>query len=159
ERLVHVYAARLSPEETVEVDGLSVTSLTRTIADLARTQSFESAVIAADAALARQLVSPTELDAAMVRCKGWPGAPRARRAGESGDARREGAGEPRSRVALDRPGLPPPLLQWEAWDVGGRLIGRVDFAWPERRVVGEFDGRLKYGRLVPAGQLPGDVVF
>lgn len=35
--------------------------------------------------------------------------------------------------------LPEPARQWEVWD-GGRLVGRVDFAYPERRIAIEADG-------------------
>ena len=35
----------------------------------------------------------------------------------------------------------------------------TDFGWPELRTVGEFDGRVKYGRLLEPGQDPGDVVY
>ncbi len=35
----------------------------------------------------------------------------------------------------------------------------TDFAWPEHGVYGEFDGRVKYGRLLKPGQDPGEVVF
>ena len=35
----------------------------------------------------------------------------------------------------------------------------IDFAWPKHGVYGEFDGRVKYGRLLKPGQDPGDVVF
>ena len=41
----------------------------------------------------------------------------------------------------------------------GGVVGRTDFAWEEQRVVGEFDGRIKYGRLLRPGQDPGDAVF
>ncbi len=40
-------------------------------------------------------------------------------------------------------GLPLPLMQRELRDEDG-LIGRVDFSWPQARLVGEADGRLKY---------------
>jgi very-short-patch-repair endonuclease len=66
-------------------------------------------------------------------------------------------GESRSRVLLDRARLPAPVLQWEV--PARRWVGRTDFAWPELRTVGEFDGRVKYGRLLRPGQEPGDVVF
>ena len=36
---------------------------------------------------------------------------------------------------------------------------RCDFCWEEYATVGEFDGRVKYGRLLRPGQDPGDVVF
>lgn len=35
----------------------------------------------------------------------------------------------------------------------------TDWAWPEFGLLGEFDGRIKYGRLLKPGQDPGDVVF
>ena len=50
-----------------------------------------------------------------------------------------------------------PVLQWEVPTPS--RVGRADFAWPERRTVGEFDGRIKYGRLLRPGQDPGDAVF
>ena len=53
--------------------------------------------------------------------------------------------------------VPAPVLQWEV-PARGR-VGRTDFAWPEQRTVGEFDGRIKYGRLLRPGQQPGDAVF
>jgi hypothetical protein len=39
------------------------------------------------------------------------------------------------------------------------LIGYADFGWPTYRTVGEFDGQIKYGRLLRPGQEPGDAVF
>jgi hypothetical protein len=41
----------------------------------------------------------------------------------------------------------------------GLLVARTDFGWEEHRLVGEFDGRVKYGRLLRPGQDPGDVVI
>ncbi|WP_224387448.1 hypothetical protein [Pseudonocardia sp. ICBG1293] len=44
-------------------------------------------------------------------------------------------------------GLPVPVTQWRI--PGTRY--RADFAWPDRGVVGEFDGRTKYGRTLHPG--------
>lgn len=55
--------------------------------------------------------------------------------------------------------LPEPVLQFEVYDEMGNLVGITDFAWPEYGLLGEFDGKLKYGRLLRAGELPGDAVF
>ena len=41
----------------------------------------------------------------------------------------------------------------------GRSTAYTDFAWPAQRTVGEFDGKVKYGRLLRPGQSPGDVVY
>jgi hypothetical protein len=40
-------------------------------------------------------------------------------------------------------GLPEPVLQHEVRDEVG-VVARVDFWWPGQRLVGEFDGRVKY---------------
>lgn len=53
----------------------------------------------------------------------------------------------------------PSSLQFEIRGEGGLLVARTDFGWEERRLVGEFDGRIKYGRLLEPGQEPGDAVF
>lgn len=158
-RQVHLWTAALTPSEIVLVDGLPVTSVARTVVDLARSVSFESALAAADAALARRLVTRTELDRALARAKGWRGSPRARSVVAFADGRAESVGESRSRLAIARAGLPPPELQWEVRAEDGRVVGRTDFGWPAQGVGGEFDGRTRYGRLLRPGQDPGDAVF
>ncbi|WP_204331757.1 hypothetical protein [Geodermatophilus sabuli] len=54
--------------------------------------------------------------------------------------------------------MPPSTLQLPVWSADGALLGRADSGWQEQRVIGEFDGRAKYGRPLRPGQ-PGDVVF
>ena len=39
------------------------------------------------------------------------------------------------------------------------LLGITDFAWREHGLLGEFDGKVKYQPLSPAGEDPGDAVF
>lgn len=141
------------------VDGVPVTSVARTVVDIARAVSFERAVVIADASLALKLVDREGLAAALVRSTGWPGSPAARRAVAFADGRVESVGESRSRVAPARCGLPEPLLQWDVIGRAGHWLARVDFGWPAFRTIGEFDGRVKYGRLLRPGQTAGDVVF
>ena len=64
-----------------------------------------------------------------------------------------------SRVLFFRRGVPYPELQHEVRDADGRLIGIADFYWPEYHHLGEFDGRVKYERLVKPGESGGDAVF
>ena len=54
---------------------------------------------------------------------------------------------------------PAPSCSSRSTTAAAELIGITDFAWPEHGVYGEFDGRVKYGRLLKPGQDPGDVVF
>jgi predicted transcriptional regulator of viral defense system len=159
DRLVHVRTARLDQDEVVQLDGRPVTSVARTVLDLARTVSFESAVVTADGALGAGAVDASELTDSVRRFDRWPGCPAARRAIAFADGRSESVGESRSRVAIAMAGLPDPVPQWRVRDSEGRQVGRVDFGWPERNVVAEFDGKIKYGRLVRPDRSAGDVVF
>ncbi|OII15788.1 hypothetical protein BIU97_14050 [Curtobacterium sp. MCBA15_009] len=56
---------------------------------------------------------------------------------------RVGAGSPqetRARLAIVRAGLPEPELQVDVFDEAGRFVGRVDMAYPEQRIVVEYEG-------------------
>jgi hypothetical protein len=154
--LVHVHTAALGSDEVVMIGGLPVTSLARTVADLARMLPFEQAVVLADAATFHQRpgrVTKAELLAVLDEAPRRPGTRAARRTIEFSSHLSESVGESRSRAAIAKAGLPPPVLQWEVRAAAtGRFIGRVDVGWPELRTVGEFDGLVKYGRALRPGQ-------
>jgi len=174
---LYVHTAPLDPDDVVVIDGVPVTSAAPAVVDIARTAAFEPAVAVTDAALRLgerratqrpgerptpdRLLEPgvtgADLDAALRRATGWPGVPDARRVVAFADARSESVGESRSRVAIALAELPPPQLQWPE-RLGGSTA-YTDFAWPKQRTVGEFDGKIKYGRLLRPGQSPGDVVY
>ncbi|MGI5128467.1 type IV toxin-antitoxin system AbiEi family antitoxin domain-containing protein [Pseudonocardia sp. CA-107938] len=153
--LVHVRTNTLDPAEVVVIDGIPVTSIERTVVDLARAVPFTQAVVAADGALARDAFDVQRAWGLLGEMKRWPGAPAARRVLEFADGRSESVGESRSRVLIAAAGLPDPVLQWNVPGTGFE----TDFGWEKLRTVGEFDGRVKYGRLLKPGQDPGDVVF
>ncbi|WP_183100855.1 type IV toxin-antitoxin system AbiEi family antitoxin domain-containing protein [Nocardioides pelophilus] len=75
------------------------------------------------------------------------------------DPRAGSIGESRGNWMFWVLGVPAPIPQFEIFHPNGELAGVTDWAWPERRLLGEFDGRIKYGRLLKPGQDPGDVVF
>lgn len=140
------------PPPSLERDGLIVTSLARTVADVARTEPFDRAVAMLDAAL-RGAVKPrrrtsTTKEAVFAVLDGLAGAPgvlKAAGAVHFADGRSGSAGESCSRAGIRRLGFPPPMLQQPFSDRKG-LIGIVDFWWPHCKLVGEFDGRGKYLR-------------
>jgi hypothetical protein len=127
----------------------------RTLADLARTLPFEQALVVADAALHRHRATTDAFAHAVLRAAGRRGSPPARRVVAFADLRSESVGETRSRVAIARAGLPMPTLQHEIPELGVR----TDFYWEEYHTVGEFDGKVKYGRGLRPGQSPGDAIF
>lgn len=153
------HVGRLQDEDVEMVGGIPVTNAARTAVDLARSQPFEVAVVLVDAALREGSLDRAGLAEALAAVEGAPGTRSAARAVEFADERSASVGESRSRVALYRLGLMPSTLQLPVRTTGGRLVGRADLGWEEHRVVGEFDGRVEYGRLLRDGQTPGDVVF
>jgi hypothetical protein len=153
------HAARLPDDDIVLVGSIPVTAVARTVVDLARTLPFAAALAVADAALHHGSTTDADLRAVLDAAAGSRGARAARRVVEAADGRSESVGESRSRAIMIELGLPLPDLQVEVRDADGVLIGRCDFGWEAQRLLGEFDGRVKYGRLLRPGQEPGDVVF
>lgn len=144
--------------QLVTVAGAVAVCAARAALDTARLMSVEAGVAAADAALRRGLTTPEELAEVVTTLRGCRGAARARRCADLADARSESPGESWSAVVLDRLGILRPERQQEFADAAG-LIGRADFWWPGHRTVGEFDGRVKYGRVNPTGRAPEEVLW
>ncbi|MFY0406590.1 type IV toxin-antitoxin system AbiEi family antitoxin domain-containing protein [Solicola sp. PLA-1-18] len=70
----------------------------------------------------------------------------------------ESAGETRSRYLCYEFLLPAPRCQLVLERPDGLFVGRSDLGWEAHRHLAEFDGRIKYGRLLREGQTPSDVV-
>lgn len=147
------HLAPLRDDEMVQRDGLTVTSPTRTIADLLRCAPFETGVAACDRAFAvpKTAVSNelcVDVDALMElsqRLTGQRGVRRLRSVIEFADGRSGSPGESLSRVQISRLRLPAPDLQFEVTDRQGK-VWHSDFGWPEFGLLGEFDGKSKYTR-------------
>jgi hypothetical protein len=150
------HVASLPDDRVRELDGLAVTDLCRTALDVARVAAPASALVLADAAC-RRGVTPAQLRADLATCMDWPGARRATRVLPLADARAESPGESIARWSLHQLDLAPDELQLQVSTDSGDF--RVDFAWTRWRLVGEFDGKVKYGRLVRAGETASDVAW
>ena len=157
-RWTHLHVAPIDGFETANVDGIRCTGMARTVTDLARTLPTRQAVAAGDRALVLGL-DQSSLTLALARAKGWPGIRRARRVIEFLDARSESPGESHSRVVLSEIGREPSHLQYEVRDPLGRVVARTDFCWDDQRTIGEFDGRIKYGKDLNPGQDIEEVLF
>jgi hypothetical protein len=138
--------AAQSDDAHVVIDGLAVTSLARTVVDLACQRGFIRSVVVGDAALHRDrrrtLSGPApDIDVATLLeelARGSRAPARARDVIGFMDARSDSPGESISRVSMWRAGVPTPVLQQRFAPY------TVDFWWPEFGVIGEFDGALKY---------------
>ncbi len=154
---LQAHRAALYEDEVVPIGGLRVTSVARTVVDCARTLPFENAVVLADAALGRGLVTRSELHGQVRRHARVPGALAAEQVIAFADGRSAGVGTSRSRVLFRAAGLPAPDLRFAVpglADVPGGTADESDFAWPADRVLGEFDGWEEFGRLLGPGPEP-----
>lgn len=134
---------RLVPSEVVLRQGFRVTSIVRTIRDLASRLDLVETVVLIDGALHRKLIRLSDIE-------GLP-------AGEYAEPLAESPMETRLRLALVLAGLPKPQVQVPLPDVQAR----ADLYYPDRRLVIEYDGAThrdslgadnrRQNRLVHAG--------
>lgn len=135
-----------------------LTTPTRTVLDCCSLLSAEAGLVVANWYLNQGLTSTDRLVERYAELQRSPRMLRVRVVLLLADGRLQSVGETRFFYLIWRAGLPLPIPQWEVWD-GGRLVGVVDFAWPELGLMAEFDGKVKYGRLLRPGQSPADAVF
>lgn len=132
----------LDDVDVTRVRGVLVTSVARTVVDLAREQGLLAGVAAADRAL-RYGVTEEQLAGAAQRVALLSNGSVATRAVQLARPTAESPLESIGRTQLVLHGLPMPEGQVDVKDRRG-LIGRVDHVWRDLRVIGEADGRVKY---------------
>jgi hypothetical protein len=130
--------------QLLEAFGVSLTSVSRTVVDIARTSSFVQGVVVADCALRLDRTSHPELMHVARSCKQWPGIERAKKVILFGDGNADSVLESCARVAFAEAGLEPPQLQAEV--LAASTAYRVDFLWPKYRTIAEADGLAKYAQ-------------
>lgn len=145
-------------DQVVVVSGSPVASPARAALDTARLQSVTAGVIAADAALRTGAASSEELAVVVATMRGLPGVARARLCAQLASPLSESPGESWSVVVMHQHGITAPERQAVFTD-GRGFVGRVDFWWPRTRLIGEFDGRVKYGRSTPSGRPPEEILW
>ncbi|HJQ07540.1 MAG TPA: type IV toxin-antitoxin system AbiEi family antitoxin domain-containing protein [Nocardioides sp.] len=119
----------------------------------------EVALCAFDSCLREGLFSSTDLHQRFLLMQHWPHVRHLHVPVRMADARSGSVGESRGNWWFSQLGIPAPDLQHEVRGAGGALLGIVDWWWKRFQMFGEFDGKVKYGRLLKPGQDPGDVVF
>lgn len=148
---IRVRRTSLPESDIRSVGRYSCTTPLRTALDIARLELLPESVVALDVLLGRGLVSRERLIAAAEGLPSCRGRTRARRAIDLADERAESPQETRLRVLLRTAGLEP-VPQYRVLDPTGRLLARVDLAFPQHRLAVEYDGAW-HGE---AGQLTRD---
>lgn len=140
-----VHRNRLEPDEIARTGTLPVTTPARTLIDLARVVAPEALEEALDDALRRGLVTRRGLRARIdaLAARGRPGTTAIRRAldARAGPAVPQSVLETRLLRTLAQARLPRPAIQHRVYDARGRLVAIPDFAYPDRRLAIEGDGR------------------
>jgi len=147
------------PEDLVERHGILVMKPARAALETASMTTSEGGLVVLDSLLHVTDVEREELEATFQLMGSWAETQRLVVPVRMADGRAESVGESRWRHLGYAYNLPAPELQYEVCDDRGNLIGTTDMAWPKYRLLGEFDGKIKYGRLLKPGQEPGEVVF
>jgi hypothetical protein len=143
----------LDDQPTV-IAGITVTSLPRTLVDIACGSPFIRSVTMLDYALGSSgnsdssprnaLATRDDVHSVLDSLGTYRGLVRARRAIDFADGRSGSPAESFARAQFLAIGYPAPVLQKEFFDERGS-IGFVDFYWPELDLIVEYDGRVKYG--------------
>ena len=140
------------------LSGLVCVSPARAVWEVACRSSLEAGVVTADSALRQQPVLAEALQELQDRFAYFPGSRQGRTAIRLADARSESPGESVTRVQFFRYGIPKPDLQVRVVNVRGALIGISDFGWDAYRHLAEFDGLVKYQKLLRPGESPSECV-
>lgn len=146
EKLGRGYRIRVAALPASDVDthrGVGVTTVARTVVDIARTATRQEALVVADSALHRARVDEKQLRGVVAGCRRWPGSDAAATVVNLADGRAESPLETLGRLLVLQRGFPAPVPQLPIWDDDG-VVAYVDLGWPEQKVVVEFDGMLKY---------------
>jgi hypothetical protein len=163
-RGVRVHRTGVAEDDVVSLEdgGIRVSSALRTAWDVAALETVPNAVAILDG-----MVAADRLDLACCRrlAEGAQGRWRTSRVAKVlplVDGRSQSPPESWVRVACVRAGLPAPVPQF-AVVAGGEFLGQVDLAWPEQRVIVEYEGAYhfegvqiarddkRYERLIAAG--------
>jgi hypothetical protein len=140
---LHTTVAIASDEVTVR-DGLRCTTAARTLLDLAVGATLDELERFGLDLARRDRASLRQIGELLDRYRATPGRRRllTALARLPGDASLLGSPlEVLGVQELLRLGAPPPRLQYVVRGAGGDTVERVDAAWPELRVIVEFDGR------------------
>ncbi|MBV9143473.1 MAG: DUF559 domain-containing protein [Pseudonocardiales bacterium] len=142
---LHFHTRSIGRGEVERRDGVPVTSVARTLADLATSLERLRAVWAIDDALRRRLCLKAEVLAVIKRWRGGAGCVSARERLDEADGVAESILETAGRLVLRDRGVPLPIPQHELRSPNGTLVARLDGAYLREKVALEYDGADPHG--------------
>jgi hypothetical protein len=139
----------LAPGDRTTIGPIPVTRIERTLIDVARYTPAARLEEAIDAAVARRVTTYRRIERRFTQLarRGRPGIATMRDVLESRSPTAvapESVQERRLLRSLESAGLPPPVPQYEIRE-RGRLVARVDAAYPDRQIAVEYDSFRFHG--------------
>jgi hypothetical protein len=125
--------------DITELRGVLLTSPVRTAFDLARRLPRVDALVELDALLGTPSSRDTLLAYTAERRK-WAGANKIALLLPDVEPRSESPMETRMRITIVDGGLPRPVAQFEVRAADGHLVGRLDLAYPQKKLGLEYEG-------------------
>ena len=156
---VHQHCGQIQDGDVIDRHGVQVMQPTRIALEVTSIATAEAGLVVVNHFLNCRLTTKEELSERYALMERWPHTLRTGLVLHRADGRCESVGESRTLHLLLNAGLPEPELQYEVKDENGEVFARVDFAWPELGVFLEFDGKVKYEKLLKPGQRASDVVL
>lgn len=140
-----VHHDRFGHDDVVELDGLRVMTLDYTFAELLCTERKPTALACVDQVLGTLPATVHEEVRAQIsrrlrRRDDRRGTIAAGVLIELADGKAESPPESWVRLLVVEAGFPLPVTQYEVVDGNGRVVYRLDLAWPELRIALEYDG-------------------
>lgn len=139
-RLIQVHSDNLLPGETLQLDGLALTTPARTAFDLGRRLALRQGVQRVDAVMNATDVKVVDIQAVMAAHRGVRGLLQLAETLRYVDAGAESHYESLTRLLLVQNGFPPTQTQIPVRDAHGRVFARIDLGWPEFLVGVDFEG-------------------
>jgi hypothetical protein len=144
---VRVHRAALPRQDLVaRDDGLRHTTALRTAWDVGALERTATAVGVLDAMIRSGLLETAQLGRLLREGAGRWRCRQVRQAFQLVDGRSESPPESWVRVACALGGLPTPIPQYEVVE-DGVWLARVDLAWPEARLIVEYEGEYHFDGL------------
>lgn len=156
---VQQHSGLILPGDVVLRNGVRVMSPTRIALEITTMAPTDASLCVVNYLLNAGLTDHAALHERYVGMQEWPDTLTTDLVLRLADDRIESVGETRTFHTCYQQGLPMPEPQYKVRDASGRVVARVDFAWPEHGVFLEFDGRIKYERLLRQGERASDVVI
>lgn len=146
-------------DDVVRICGEQVLRPERCTLEASSRANNEVGLCLIEAGLRRGAFDRTQLETAFRMLQFWPFMRHLHIPVRLADGRSGSIGESRGIWTFHSLRIPLPERQVEVLDESGRTIAVTDWRWPAYHLYGEFDGKIKYGRLLKPGQAAGDAVF